>query len=209
MDSLPAAKRRRQSKDGGEIEASTLQKLSPVVIFAHGAGAPSSSDWMLRWKTLLKEALHAADVVTFDYPCQKTGGVSLYPGHPLILAGKSMGSRVGCMVASMEDINVSAVVCLGYPLKGINGAVRDDTLLQLTVPTMFVQGSKDGLCPLEKLEATRKKMKAPNELHVIDGGDHSFKIAKKHLQGNGSTQHEAEDVAVQAIAAFISRSLEG
>lgn len=25
--------------------------------------------------------------------------------------------RVGCMVASMEDINVSAVVCLGYPLK--------------------------------------------------------------------------------------------
>lgn len=25
--------------------------------------------------------------------------------------------RVGCMVASMKDINVSAVVCLGYPLK--------------------------------------------------------------------------------------------
>ncbi|KAJ1405931.1 Nodulin-like [Sesbania bispinosa] len=169
MDSLPAAKRRRQSKDGGEIEASTLQKLSPVVIFAHGAGAPSSSDWMLRWKTMLKEALHAADVVTFDYPWLLLRQKKLvefhsnivketatkYPGHPLILAGKSMGSRVGCMVASMEDINVSAVVCLGYPLKGINGAVRDDTLLQLTVPTMFVQGSKDGLCPLEKLEAAQ------------------------------------------------------
>lgn len=132
-----------------------------------------------------------------------------YPGHPLILAGKSMGSRVGCMVASMEDINVSAVLCLGYPLKGINGAVRDDTLLQLTVPTMFVQGSKDGLCPLEKLETTRKKMKALNELHVIDGGDHSFKIGKKHLQANGSTQDEAEVAAVKAIAAFISKSLEG
>ena len=25
--------------------------------------------------------------------------------------------RVGCMVASMKDINVSAVVCLGYPFK--------------------------------------------------------------------------------------------
>ena len=73
----------------------------------------------------------------------------------------------------------------------------------------LAQGSKDGLCPLEKLETTRKKMKAPNELHVIDGGDHSFKIGKKHLQANNSTQDEVEDVAVLAIAAFISRSLEG
>ncbi|KAK7251415.1 hypothetical protein RIF29_34589 [Crotalaria pallida] len=229
MDSLPAAKRRRQCKDG-EIEASsTLQNSSPVVLFAHGAGAPSSSDWMQRWKTMLKEALHAADVVTFDYPyisgAKKRAPpkaeklvdfhsniiketAAKYPGHPLILAGKSMGSRVSCMVAALKDNNVSAVVCLGYPLKGINGAVRDETLLQLTVPTMFVQGSKDNLCPLEKLGATRKKMKAPNELHVIDGGDHSFKIAKKHLQANGSTQDAAEVVALQAIAAFVSKSLE-
>lgn len=52
-------------------------------------------------------------------------------------------------------------------------------------------------------------MKALNELHVIDGGDHSFKIGKKHLQANGSTQDEAEVAAVKAIAAFISKSLEG
>ncbi|KAI4326833.1 hypothetical protein L6164_019363 [Bauhinia variegata] len=235
MGSSPPAKRRRQSTDSGNqmsssSSAPTHEKLSPVVIFAHGAGAPSSSDWMIRWKALLREALHAAEVVTFDYPyivggkrrappkaeklvefhsdiVKKTA--AKYPGHPLILAGKSMGSRVACMVASLKDMNVSALVCLGYPLKGINGAVRDETLLQLTVPTMFVQGSKDGLCPLEKLEATRKKMKALNELHVIDGGDHSFKISKKHLQEKGSTQHEAEDVAVHAVAAFISRSLGG
>ncbi|MED6137005.1 hypothetical protein PIB30_061009 [Stylosanthes scabra] len=224
MDCLPAAKRRRHSKDDGHVEPS-----APVVVLAHGAGAPSSSDWMQRWKIMLKEALHAAHVVTFDYPyitAKKKAPpkaeklvdphslvvkqtAAKYPAHPIILAGKSMGSRVGCMVASLDDINVSAVVCLGYPLKGINGAIRDETLLQLTVPTMFVQGSKDAFCPLEKLEATRKKMKAPNELHVIDGGDHSFKIGKKHLQANGSTQEEAEDLALKAIAAFISKSLEG
>ncbi|KAL1326447.1 hypothetical protein HN51_036543 [Arachis hypogaea] len=228
MDCLPAAKRRRESKDHGDVEPSA-SAAAPVVVLAHGAGAPSSSDWMKRWKRMLKEALQAADVVTFDYP-YITGKkkappkaeklvdshseivkqtAAKYPGHPIILAGKSMGSRVGCMVASLEDINVSAVVCLGYPLKGINGAIRDETLLQLTVPTMFVQGSKDTLCPLEKLEATRKKMKTPNELHVIDGGDHSFKIGKKHLQANGSTQEEAEDHALKAIAAFISKSLDG
>ncbi|KAI9174625.1 hypothetical protein LWI28_020298 [Acer negundo] len=111
------------------------------------------------------------------------------------------------MVAGKEDIAVSAVICLGYPLKGMKGAVRDETLLQLTVPVMFVQGSKDGLCPLEKLEAVREKMKPMNKLHVIDGGDHSFKIAKKHLQINGSTHDEVEDHAVQSIAEFISTSL--
>lgn len=71
----------------------------------------------------------------------------------------------------------------------------------------FMQGSKDALCPLEKLESTRKKMKSLTSLHVINGGDHSFKVAKKHLQTNGSTQDEAEDFAIQAITAFLSRSL--
>lgn len=85
----------------------------------------------------------------------------------------------------------------------------NSNLVCVYVFVFLTQGSKDGLCPLEKLEATRKKMKTPNEVHVINGGDHSFKIGKKHLQANNSTQNEAEDVAVKAIAAFISRSLAG
>lgn len=215
-------------EDTSSPSRSSPEKLSPVVVFAHGAGAPSSSDWMIRWKNMLGKALNAVEVVTFDYPYISGGRrrappkaeklvefhadivkktVAKYPGHPLILAGKSMGSRVSCMVACDEDIGASAIVCLGYPLKGMNGAVRDETLLRVTVPIMFVQGSKDTLCPLEKLEAIRKKMKSLIGLHVIDGGDHSFKIGKKHLQTKGSTQDEAEDLAVQAIAVFMSRCI--
>ncbi|XP_044485009.1 KAT8 regulatory NSL complex subunit 3 isoform X2 [Mangifera indica] len=217
MASSPPSKRRRKNEG---VDADTS---SPVVVFAHGAGAPSSSDWMIKWKDMLGKALNAVEVVTFDYPYISGGKrkappkaeklvefhadfvkktVAKFPGHPLILAGKSMGSS--CMVAGEEDIDAFAVVCLGYPLKGMNGVMRDKTLLQLTVPVMFVQGSKDGLCPLEKLEVVRKKMKSTNELHVIDGGDHSFKIGKKHLQTMASTQDEVEDLAVQAIASFIS-----
>ncbi|WCJ26485.1 alpha/beta-Hydrolases superfamily protein [Euphorbia peplus] len=226
--SSPPAKRRRKS-DGRE-KIDTPSARAPVVIFAHGAGAPSSSDWMIRWKNVLKDALQAIEVVTFDYPYFSGGKkrappkaeklvefhkdivkdtVSKYPGHPLILAGKSMGSRVSCMVAAEDEIEPSVIICLGYPLKGTNGAVRDETLLKLEVPILFVQGSKDGLCPLEKLQAVCKKMKSQNELHVIDGGDHSFKIGKKHLQTNGSTQEEAEAIAVQAVASFVSRYLGG
>ncbi|KAM1736559.1 hypothetical protein ACFX12_014903 [Malus domestica] len=55
MASPPQSKRRRknQSKDEADdpsaAPSSTPEKLSPVVVFAHGAGAPSSSDWMIRF----------------------------------------------------------------------------------------------------------------------------------------------------------------
>ncbi|XP_062232493.1 uncharacterized protein LOC133929725 isoform X2 [Phragmites australis] len=203
-------------------------KRQPVVVFAHGAGASSSSDWMVHWKEMVKDALNAVEVVTFDYPYMSGGkrrappkaeklvdhhlsvlkdAVQKHQGHPLILMGKSMGSRVSCMVSSSDDIDVSAVVCLGYPLKGVNGVMRDETLLQLKVPTMFVQGSKDGLCPLDRLESTRKKMTNKNELHVIDGGDHSFKIGIRYLEASGVNQHDVEMEAVKAIVQFVQNSI--
>jgi predicted alpha/beta-hydrolase family hydrolase len=178
---------------------------------------------------MLKKTLEAVEVVTFDYPYLADGKkrvapkaekliefhlnvvketAAKFPGHPLILVGKSMGSRVSCMVSAVnEDVTVSAVICLGYPLKGAKGAIRDETLLEMGVPVMFVQGSKDPMCPLNKLEAVCNKMKAVTEVHVIDGGDHSFKIGKKHLETKELTQEEVEDVAMKAIAAFVSKSL--
>ncbi|KAF3328618.1 KAT8 regulatory NSL complex subunit 3 isoform X1 [Carex littledalei] len=243
----PRSKRRRTSDSGDEappplstppvdekekekeIENSNEKgNKAPLVVFAHGAGAPSTSDWMVRWKEMIGEALEAVEVVTFDYPYISGGKrkappkaeklvehhlsivrdvIAKHPGHPLVLMGKSMGSRVSCMVAGSDEINVSAIVCLGYPLKGMNGAMRDETLVQLKVPTLFVQGSKDGLCPLDKLETTQKKMDCKNELHVIEGGDHSFKIGKKFLESLGMTQDQAEKAAVKAIADFVLKSI--
>nr|XP_043608779.1 uncharacterized protein LOC122580572 isoform X2 [Erigeron canadensis] len=199
--------------------------IPPVVVFAHGAGAPSTSEWMIRWRNLLAKALNPIEIVTFDYPYingkrkaapkpEKLVGfhtdvvkeaAAKYPEHPLILVGKSMGSRISCMVAAEIDILVSAIVCLGYPLKATNGVIRDETLLQLTVPIMFVQGGNDGFCPLASLEAVRKKLKAVNALHVIENGDHSFQIAKKNLELAGMTREEAEERAVEAVAMFVSQ----
>lgn len=84
---------------------------------------------------------------------------------------------------------------------------RDFVANCLVIMYVPLKGSKDGFCPLEKLEPVRKKMKFVNELHVIEGGDHSFKIAKKHLLSKGSTQEEAEDQAVRAIAKFVSKCM--
>src|SRR5208337_4296274 len=89
---------------------------------------------------------------------------------PIVLVGKSMGGRVGCHVALVEP--VAAVVCLGYPLCGGGdpSKLRDEVLLALTTPALFVQGTRDKLCPLDLLEAVRRRMTAPSELHVVEGG---------------------------------------
>lgn len=50
-------------------------------------------------------------------------------------------------------------------------------------------------------------MKCENELHVIDGGDHSFKIGKKFRESTAVNQDEAERAAVEAIVHFVSKSI--
>src|SRR5579863_6416362 len=115
----------------------------PRIVFAPGAGAPSSSGWMRAWAARLGEL---GDVLPFDYPYQLARKrrpdphALLVAAHreaiararalgegPLVLAGKSMGARMGCH-ASLEE-PVDALVCFGYPLKSASsGALRDEVL---------------------------------------------------------------------------------
>lgn len=42
----------------------------PFFLFAHGAGAPSTSAWMLAWRERLATL---GDVAAFDYPYMRAG----------------------------------------------------------------------------------------------------------------------------------------
>ena len=74
---------------------------------------------------------------------------------------------------------------------------------------MFVQGTRDPLCPLDLLEGVRKRMRAPSTLHAVDGADHSLLVAKTTLKALGSTQEEADDQILAAISRFLKDALEG
>jgi uncharacterized protein len=126
---------------------------------------------------------------------------------PIVLAGKSMGGRVGCHVALIEK--VQALICFGYPLCGAGdrSKLRDQVLLELGTPILFVQGTRDPLCPLELLEDVRKRMHAPSTLYVVDGGDHSLVVAKATLKAQRSTQEEADEGVRTAIARFLKDAL--
>ncbi len=194
-------------------------KSERLILFAHGAGAPSTSPWMEAWVARLATL---GKVVRFDYPYIAAGKKLPDPqevlveahraalakamlGHrgPIVLAGKSLGGRMGCQLAL--EAPVAALVCLGYPLVSQSGKMRDEVLVALRTPILFVQGERDALCPLDKLEAVRRRMQAPSEVHVIGDGDHSLETSKAWLKRKRLSQDAVDARALAAIAAFLDR----
>jgi predicted alpha/beta-hydrolase family hydrolase len=190
----------------------------PLFLFAPGAGAPSSHPWMLRWKERLS-TIGNVEVFDYDYmreerrrPDPLAQLIAAHRGalietrrdRPAILIGKSMGGRIGCHV-SLEE-KVEAIVCLGYPLcgGGDRSKMRDKVLLALETPILFVQGTRDSLCPLDLLESVRAEMRAPTFLHVVEGGDHSLQVAKRQLAAAGETQEEVDQRILETIAQFVT-----
>lgn len=196
-----------------------------IFVFAHGAGAPSAHPWMQRWAALLRGI---GVVETFDYPYVAQGRKRpdplprLIAAHrealarareshrgPAVLIGKSMGSRVGCHLALEEE--VCGVVCLGYPLCGGGdpARLRDQVLRALATPVLFVQGTRDPLCPLELLEKVRSEMTAENELFVVEGGDHSLLVTKAQLKASGLSQDQVDQKILERIRRFVSAQTAG
>lgn len=191
----------------------------PLFLFAPGAGAPSTHAWMQRWRGYLAEI---GEVVLFDYPYMLEGrkrpdflpqliaahrealaNARKRSGNPfVILVGKSMGSRIGCHVANDEP--VAGLVCLGYPLcaAGDVTRLRDKVLKELRTPILFVQGTRDSLCPLDLLRQVQSEMVAPTMLHVVDGGDHSLAVAKRVVKEKGDTQEEVDRRILNAVREF-------
>ena len=116
-----------------------------------------------------------------------------------------MGGRIGCHLSLEEKMD--GLICLGYPLcaMGDRTKLRDEVLRALTTPILFVQGARDVLCPLDLLGGVRAEMKAPNALHVVEGGDHSLRVPKRQLHGTSKTQADIDHEILKAIAGFVDQ----
>jgi len=76
-------------------------------------------------------------------------------------------------------------------------------LRDLRRPILFVQGTRDSLCPLDLLEKVRSEMSAPNFLHVVEGGDHSLLVRNKDLANE--TQEDVDQRIAGSISDFVAR----
>jgi len=172
---------------------------------------------MRRWRDYLRTL---GEVTSFDYPYMQARRKmpdrmpALVAAHrealakvraesggaPVFLAGKSMGSRVGCHLSLEEP--VAGLVCIGYPLvSGSSGALRDEVLVALRTPILFLQGTHDSLCPIPKLEDVRARMTAASWLYTVQDANHSLELPSvKHTP---ALQKDVEISALEAIRRFL------
>ena len=100
--------------------------------------------------------------------------------RPVVAGGKSLGGRIASMLAAEMGGAFPAVALLffGYPLHapGRPDKPRDEHLFDVTVPMLFIQGTSDPLARFDLIEALVSRLAGRATLHVVDGGDHSFRV---------------------------------
>jgi len=195
----------------------------PLLLFAHGAGAGPEHPWMQAWARRLGGL---GEVVCFEYDFRAEGrrppdrlpklirrhraalaDATAHHDGPVVLVGKSMGSRVGCHVSL--EARVDAVVCFGYPLVGSSKKkpVRDDVLRAMSTPALFVQGDRDRMGPLDRFASVRAQMTAPTALHVVAGGNHSLEVGVRALRARGTDMDTVNAGILDAVRRFLALHL--
>jgi predicted alpha/beta-hydrolase family hydrolase len=197
-----------------------------TLILAHGAGAGQTSPFIVAFADALSTL--GLDVVTFNFPyieqrrklpdrrpaleaCYRsvidtarreiaTARTSLFIG------GKSMGGRIATHVAAAdESLSLAGLVLLGYPLHppGRPEQRRDAHLVDIRRPMLVVQGSRDAFGTPGELESAIAGLSPAVTLHVVQGGDHSFKVSKPGQNGQASVHAEVQETIATWVRQII------
>jgi predicted alpha/beta-hydrolase family hydrolase len=127
-------------------------------------------------------------------------------GLPMIAGGKSMGGRMTSAAAASEPLpGIRGLAFLGFPLHapGKPGVERAKHLTDVDLPMLFLQGTRDTFAGLDLLEPVIDSLAPRATLHIVEGGDHSFKVLKR----SGRTPEEVTAELVEAIATWGDRVL--
>ncbi len=128
------------------------------------------------------------------------------PDLPLFAGGKSMGGRMTSMAAAETPLqDVRGIVFLGFPLHpaGRPASDRAAHLSKVTVPMLFLNGTRDKLAEPELLEPVCDDLGTLATLRVIDGADHSFHVLKRSGRTDDEVLDELADVTGKFVTSLI------
>jgi len=171
-----------------------------ALLLAPGAGS-SSENPSLR---AIEEAVAPMPVARMDFPYRKAGRRA--PDRPpvllaavaeeatalvqaahirpnrLALGGRSMGGRM-CSMAVADGLPAKALVLICYPLHppGKPQQLRTKHLPRLTVPCLFISGTRDAFGTPAELEAATAAIPGTVTHHWIEGKGHDLKGADAEL----------------------------
>ena len=202
---------------------STPVRPLAAYVLAHGAGAGMSHPFM----EAAAEGLAVREVATlrYQFPYMERG--SRRPDAPavaqatvraacaeaarrlprvrLIAGGKSFGGRMTSQAQAAEALaGVSGLALLGFPLHaaGQPGDARAKHLADVSVPMLFLQGTRDALADpvLMKKLATRLGPRA--ELAFFEDADHSFHVPARTRRNDAEVLGEVLDTLTRWIVAL-------
>ena len=189
------------TQSSGKVSALLTLPKDPgwLLVLAHGAGAGMRH----RLMDQISETLAGEGIGTFRYqfPYMESGSrrpdpkpvlyatvrsavstaAKLAGGLPLLAGGKSMGGRMTSMASAEGPLDgVTGIVFVGFPLHpaGQPSTERAAHLQKVTLPMLFLQGTRDTLADLTLLKPVCKALGKRATLHIIDGADHSFHVLK-------------------------------
>src|SRR5438132_774677 len=148
-----------------------------AIILAHGAGQGMNSSFMTHFHTELFNRGFLSAKFNFEYMEAKRRApdpqpkmqaryravvsevIAQHQPKHLIIGGKSMGGRVASYIAG-DTPGVSGLLFLGYPLHppGKPDLLRDQHLYGLSLPMLFISGTKDTFAERPLLEEVVRKI---------------------------------------------------
>jgi predicted alpha/beta-hydrolase family hydrolase len=123
------------------------------------------------------------------------------PDLPLFAGGKSMGGRMTSQAAAERPLDgVRGLVFFGFPLNPPShpGTARAKHLADVTVPMLFLEGTRDAFADLKLLRPICRKLSPQATLHVIKDADHSFHVPKS----SGKTDAEVMRELVGTVSSW-------
>jgi len=217
---------RFEATDLHEVGALILRPRGAVacLVLGHGAGAGMRHPLM----EATAQGLADRGIATFRYqfPYMEAGRRPPNPPHvllptvrnavaaakrsirglPLFAGGKSMGGRMSSLATAAKPLNgVRGLVFHGFPLHpyGKEGIERAAHLVDVKIPMLFIQGTRDKLCALTLLKPVLKKIRRRATLHLIEGGDHGFHVNKSSGRTDDEALRELVDVTADWICAKV------
>jgi predicted alpha/beta-hydrolase family hydrolase len=166
-----------------------------TLVLAHGAGAGMDHPFLAGFCRAISEARVAT--VRFNFPYVERGRrapdrepalratwtvvvdavAAETRSRPLLVGGKSLGGRIASMCVA-DGMAADALVFLGYPFHppGKPERLRADHLERITVPMLFVEGTRDPFAQPDRLDVVLARLRTRATLERVDGGDHSFRV---------------------------------
>ena len=126
----------------------------------------------------------------------------LAPALPLFAGGRSFGGRMTSQAQAITPLpGVRGLAFLGFPLHpaGSPGEARAQHLTKVSVPMLFVQGTRDALAERALLEALVARLGQRATLSFVDHADHSFHVPVR----SGRTDAQVRQALLACVAGWM------